>query len=85
MAEYNQAKSQADIQKAFDDLTEFLQGLSHEEARYLRENAAYQEVLAVFDLLKEGKILDKKELQKIKEVAAKTLTTLKAEKLKSEQ
>ena len=66
-------------------MTEFVQGLSKEESRFIEDNVENQEVLAIYDLLKEGKTLNKAELKTVKEVAAKTLTELKAEKLKVEQ
>lgn len=82
---YNQAKDAVNLKKTFDDLTAFVEGLSKEESRHIRENLGSQEVLAIFDLLKEGKNLSKKELEKVKKVAQETLNNLKAEKLKIER
>ncbi len=79
---YNEGKGTAALNQAFDDLTEFLESLSLEEKRHLREQVGSQEVLAVFDLLKEGKDLSQKELEEVKGIAKKTLDLLKAEKLK---
>ncbi|WP_310991474.1 type I restriction endonuclease subunit R [Aequorivita marina] len=80
--EYNKGKSLEDTVKTFENLNEFIQDLSFEEQRVVRENLGDQETLAIFDLLKEGKNLTNKELKEVKKVAAKTLETLKAEKLK---
>lgn len=79
---YNKGKSLEDTQKSFDNLNDFIQDLSFEEQRVVRENLKNQETLAIFDLLKEGKDLSTKELKEVKKVASKTLETLKSEKLK---
>lgn len=80
--EYNKGKSLEDTIRTFENLNAFIQDLSFEEQRVVRENLGDQETLAIFDLLKEGKELTNKELKEVKKVAAKTLETLKAEKLK---
>lgn len=80
--EYNKGKSLEDTIRTFENLNNFIQDLSFEEQRVVRENLPDQETLAIFDLLKEGKELTNKELKEVKKVAAKTLETLKAEKLK---
>jgi type I restriction enzyme R subunit len=80
--EYNRGKSLEDTIKTFDKLSGFIKDLSVEEQRVVRENLKDQETLAIFDLLKEGKELSDKELKDVKKVAAQTLETLKAEKLK---
>ena len=82
--EYNKGKSLEDTVKTFDSLKDFIKDLSVEEQRVVRENLKDQETLAIFDLLKEGKELSQKELKEVKKVAAKTLETLKSEKLKIE-
>lgn len=79
---YNQAKEAVDLKKTFDKLTDLVEKLTEEESRHIRENLQNQEVLAIFDLLKEGKTLNKKELESVKKVAKNTLKTLKAEQLK---
>ncbi|WP_027127103.1 type I restriction endonuclease subunit R [Gelidibacter mesophilus] len=79
---YNKGKSLEDTQKSFDNLNDFIQDLSFEEQRAVREELKDQETLAIFDLLKEGKDLSIKELKEVKKVASKTLETLKSEKLK---
>ncbi|MBP1840524.1 type I restriction endonuclease subunit R [Formosa algae] len=83
--EYNKGKSLEDTVKTFDNLNSFIQDLSGEEQRVVRENLKNQETLAIFDLLREGKNLSEKELKEVKKVAAKTLDILKTEKLKFEK
>jgi len=80
--EYNQAKEAVDLKKTFDKLTALVEKLSEEESRHIRENLQSQEILAIFDLLKDGKNLDKKATEAVKKVAKETLKILKAEKLK---
>jgi len=83
--EYNKGKSLEDTLKAFDTLSEFIEELSVEEKRAITENLGDQEALAIFDLLREGKALEGKELKKVKKVAQETLEKLKEEKLKIER
>ncbi|WP_426429963.1 type I restriction endonuclease subunit R [Winogradskyella sp. HB-48] len=80
--EYNKGKSLEDTIKTFENLSNFIKDLSFEEQRVVRENLKDQETLAIFDLLKEGKELTPKEIKDVKKVAAKTLESLKSEKLK---
>lgn len=83
IAEYNQGKDIQAVQKAFDDLNDFMQNdLSPETERAMREGLD-EETLAIFDLLKKPE-LTKDEENKVKEVAKQTLLVLKAEKLKIE-
>lgn len=83
--EYNEGKSLENTMKAFNQLTKFIKDLSIEEQRVIRENLNGQEVLAIYDLLKEGKKLDAKEIKQVKKVAIETLNKLKTEKLKIER
>ena len=85
IAEYNAGKTLENTIKAFDDLNEFIQELTVEEQRAVRENLENQESLAIFDLLREGKKLEGKELKQVKKVAKETLDKLKTEKLKIER
>lgn len=80
--EYNKGKSLEDTVRTFESLKDFIEDLSDEEQRVVREELKDQETLAIFDLLKEGKKLSQKELKQVKKVAAETLETLKSEKLK---
>jgi type I restriction enzyme R subunit len=79
--EYNQAKEAVDLKKTFDKLTDLVEKLTEEESRHIRENLQNQEILAIFDLLKEGKTLNRKEIETVKKVAKETLKILKSEKL----
>src|SRR5690606_13927911 len=82
---YNAGKSLENTVKVFDDLNDFVKDLSAEEQRAVKENLGDQEVLAIFDLLTEGKELSKKDVKEVKKVAKKTLDVLKAEKLNIER
>lgn len=81
--EYNNGKDINATQKAFDDLTDFLNNLSKEDSRAMREELD-EETLAIFDLLKKENLTEK-ERNDVKNVAKQTLETLKAEKLKVER
>lgn len=78
--EYNQGKDIQAVQKAFDDLNDFMKKvLTPEMERALREGLD-EETLAIFDLLKKPE-LTKAEEAKVKDVAKDTLVTLKTEML----
>jgi type I restriction enzyme R subunit len=81
--EYNKGKDINATKKAFDDLTDFLNNLSKEDSRAMREGLD-EETLAIFDLLKKDTLTDK-ERDEVKKIAKQTLETLKAEKLKVER
>ena len=85
IADYNAGKTLENTVKAFENLNEFIKDLSVEEQRAVRENLEDQEALAIFDLLREGKELEGKDLKQVKKVARETLDKLKAEKLKIER
>jgi type I restriction enzyme R subunit len=79
--EYNQGKDIQAVQKAFDDLKDFMKNdLKPEMERAMREELD-EETLAIFDLLKKPELTKAKEA-KVKEVAKDTLETLKTEMLK---
>jgi len=79
--EYNKGKDIQAVQKAFDDLNDFMKNdLTPEAERAMREGLD-EETLAIFDLLKKPE-LTKDEEAKVKEVAKQTLAALKVEKLK---
>ena len=82
--EYNRGKSYEDTIKAFERLNEFVRDLNFEDKRAMRESID-QDTLAIFDLLKEGKSLNEKDLKGIKKIAVETLASLKKEKLKVER
>ena len=81
--EYNNGKDINATKKAFDDLIDFLNNLSKEDSRAMREGLD-EETLAIFDLLKK-ETLTEKERDEVKKVSKQTLDTLKAEKLKVER
>lgn len=85
IADYNAGKTLENTVKAFENLNDFIKDLTVEEQRAVRENLEDQEALAIFDLLREGKELEGKELKQVKKVARETLDKLKAEKLKIER
>ena len=85
IADYNAGKTLENTVKAFENLNDFIKDLTAEEQRAVRENLEDQEALAIFDLLREGKELEGKELKQVKKVARETLDKLKAEKLKIER
>ena len=75
--EYNEGKDFEGTLKIAQELIDFIEELTEEEKRIVVENIENQEVLAIYDLLKQGKNLDAKELKAVKKVAAKTLANLK--------
>jgi len=79
--EYNAGKDIHAVQKAFDDVNDFVENvLTPEMERAVREGLD-EETLAIYDLLKKPE-LSKKEEDAVKSVAKKVLATLKEEKLK---
>ena len=80
VAEYNREKDRVTIEKTFEALLVFIDGMSEEERRAVREGLD-EESLAVFDLLKKPD-LSAGEIKSIKTVAVDLLKTLKAEKLR---
>jgi type I restriction enzyme R subunit len=80
VAEYNREKDRLTIERTFEELLRFVEGLGGEEARHIREGLD-EESLAVFDLLKKSD-LGPAETRRVKAVAVGLLDTLKAEKLR---
>jgi type I restriction enzyme, R subunit len=80
--EYNNEKDRVTIEKTFEALMVFVQDLSEEERRAIKEDLSV-ETLVLFDMLKKQD-LSKQEIKKIKSVATQLLDTLKQEKLKIE-
>ena len=78
--EYNQEKNRVVIEKTFEELLNLVKRIGDEEARALKEGLN-EETLALFDILKKPE-LSKREIKKIKQVAAELLDNLKAEQLK---
>jgi len=84
IAEYNAGKDIQAVQKAFDDLKDFMaQDIRPELDRAMREQLD-EETLAIYDLLKKP-MLSKKEQAEVKKVARETLAKLKQEKLRIER
>lgn len=80
VAEYNREKDRVTIEKTFEELLRFMEGMSEEESRAVREGLD-EESLAIFDLLKKPE-LSANEIKQIKSVAVELLKVLKAEKLR---
>jgi type I restriction enzyme, R subunit len=79
IAAYNQEKDRPTIEQTFDQLLNFIQELSAEETRAIREGLTEEE-LALFDLLLKPD-LKPAERERVKQVAQDLLATLQAEKL----
>lgn len=80
VTEYNKDKDSAEVQKVFDDLFKFNDGLDQEQRRYLREGLENEDQLAVFDLLQKD-TLTRTERERIKEVSKELLDKLLSGKL----
>ena len=80
--EYNNEKDKVTIEKTFQALLIKISELDEEEHRHIKEKLD-EETLSVYDLLRKPE-LNKKEIKRIKEVAANLLKKLKEEKLKIE-
>lgn len=70
------------IEQTFDAVWRLIEEMDDESSRAIREGLD-EESLAMFDLLKKPD-LGKKDLDRVKKVAAELLATLKAEKLRVE-
>jgi type I restriction enzyme R subunit len=81
--DYNKAKDKAAIEESFRQLMEFVEELSEEDTRALREGLD-EESLAIFDLLVKDD-LSRKERSEVKKVARELLEELKKEKLRHER
>ena len=80
VAAYNSEKNRLTIEQTFEALLKFIEEMSTEEDRAVREGLD-EETLAIYDLLKKP-TLSKSETEKVKSVAKELLAALKAEKLK---
>jgi len=78
--QYNQGKTEIELNRSFERLTEFYQDLTTEEHRAFKENLDAP-TLSIFDLLVKGKELTKEEKDEVKKVAKETLELLQKEKL----
>ena len=80
VAAYNSEKDRQTIEQTFEALLKFIESMSEEEERAVREGLD-EETLAIYDLLKKP-ALSKSETAKVKAVAKDLLEALKAEKLR---
>ena len=80
VAAYNREKDRLTIEQTFEALWKFVEELDDESSRAMREGLD-EERLAVFDLLRKPG-LERKDIERVKKVAAEPLETLKAEKLR---
>ncbi|MGZ4991862.1 MAG: type I restriction enzyme endonuclease domain-containing protein, partial [Methylobacter sp.] len=77
IAEYNQDKDEAEIQRVFEELIKTHDALDDEAKRYIREGFKDDKALAVFDLLSKDKdAITKNDLGKIKKVAQELMEVL---------
>ena len=83
VAEYNREKDRVTIERTFEELLKFVQGLDKEESRAVQEGLD-EESLAIFDLLRKAD-LSGPDIKRIKAVAVDLLHTLKAERLHVDQ
>ena len=81
--EYNREKDRVTIERTFEELLEFVQGLNQEESRAVQERLD-EESLAIFDLLRKAD-LSGSDIKRIKAVAVDLLRKLKAERLRVDQ
>ncbi|CAA9890827.1 Type I restriction enzyme R Protein [Candidatus Methylobacter favarea] len=79
--EYNRGKDEVTIKETFRKLLELVNSLTQEEADTKREGLT-DEQKAIFDILRQGKVLEEKEKNEIKKIAVELLQELKEEKLK---
>jgi type I restriction enzyme R subunit len=80
VTEYNREKDKVTIEKTFEALLIFVNELSKEEERAIREGLN-EETLALFDLIVKPE-LSRTEIDDMKKVASSLLSTLKGEKLR---
>ncbi|UCF90572.1 MAG: DUF3387 domain-containing protein [Desulfobacterales bacterium] len=80
VADYNREKDRVTIEKTFEALLRFMDRLSEEDRRAIREGFD-EESLAIFDLLRKEE-LRPSDIKRIKAVAVELLAELKAEKLR---
>lgn len=81
--DYNRGKDEAVITDTFRRLIELVNSFTHEEADTRREGLT-DEQKAIFDILRQGKDLDTKDKNKVKEISIELLDTLKKDKLNVE-
>ena len=77
---YNREKDRLTIEKTFEELLKFVQSLTNEESRAIREGLD-EETLAIFDILSKP-ALSGDDIKRIKQVSVELLSSLKNEKLR---
>ena len=82
--DYNRGKDEITIKETFRKLFELVNSYSEEEVEAKREGLT-EEYKAIFDILRQGKILSDKEREEIKNVSVELLEELKKDKLRVEQ
>lgn len=82
--EYNRRKDELVIKESFRKLIDLVNFYSEEEADTKREGLT-DEQKAIFDILRQGKMLEEKEKNQIKKLSIELLEELKKEKLRVEQ
>lgn len=81
IADYNHEKDRVTIEKTFEELLRFIESLSDEETRAIREGLS-EERLALFDLIVKPNLSTR---DRVKAVARELLDALKAESLRADQ
>ena len=82
VSDYNAEKDRKTIEQTFEELLKFVETLSEEEGRAVREGLD-EETLAIYDLLRKPD-LTPGEIARVKKVAKDLLDALKADKLRIE-
>lgn len=73
--EYNQGKDSLEVEETFRQLIELVRALNEEEARAGREGLTEEE-LTIFDLLRQGKKLNKSEKEEVKACAKELIAKI---------
>ena len=82
VSDYNAEKDRKTIEQTFEELLKFVEALTEEEGRAVREGLD-EETLAIYDLLRKPDLAPT-EIARVKKVAKELLATLKADKLRIE-
>ena len=76
--EYNSSHEKAAIEKALQDILKLIGTLSSEQEKFVKEGLDDMQQLAVYEMLKTGKTLSKKELDEVKGIAKELLSKLRS-------
>lgn len=77
ISDYNEEQDRANIEKTFMNLMDFVNQMTQDEQRYVREGFSSDEELSLYDLLFRED-LNKNDIKKIKEVATTLLERIKS-------